>query len=633
MLQAIGKSVATLPLEPLAFEPLNIGQVKPNGWLSNQLEIEADGLAGHLYEFFANVKDSPWVGGKSDYSDLIESGPYWANGLIALAYQLENKDLTAQVETFMNYIIDHQLENGWLGPADSTILWPRVLVLHALTQYAEGNPDMTDKVVDVMHKFYAHANDMLNNQTGWESWGRVRWYEMGVPTMWLLEKYPNGQEDVLINVLKNLRDQGDDWRNFFREQQFPKDHTDSYITQLTHGVNNGMAIKAHTVGYRFSHDPADLEWTRQQIDLLYKYHGRPNGLFAADEHFAGLHPSRGTELCTVVDMAYSFMYNYLVMGERLQADYAERVIYNGLPAEMTEDMWAHQYLQQYNQMSAIDQNPYFWTHDGSDSTVFGLEPNYPCCTVNHPQGFPKFVAHMFMTADDAKTIVAGLLGPAKVSARLADNNAVTVTADTMYPFASNLTYVIEAQKDCQFAFRVPGFVKNDVTYSVNGGKITTGAPDGNSIVKIPVAVGTTTIEITIPMEIEVVELQDGSVSIQRGPLTYALPIDYNSKITKTYYEKSVDYAFTNSSRWEYAIDTKSLKFNGEPTSLPDIPFSTTLAPIKISASVCLVEWGLDKNSAAFPPKNPACVGDVQQVDLVPYGSTRMRIAQFPVMSA
>lgn len=165
------------------------------------------------------------------------------------------------------------------------------------------------------------------------------------------------QEETLASILKSLRDQGDDLRNFFRDNQFPKEATDSYTTQLTHGVNNGMgrfgllsslltpstetwfslsALKAHTIAYRFSHDDTDLDWARHQIKNINKYHGRANGLFAADEHFAGLHPSRGTELCTVVEMAYSYAYNYMVTGDGSMADFVEQIIYNGLPAETTE---------------------------------------------------------------------------------------------------------------------------------------------------------------------------------------------------------------------------------------------------------------------------------------------------------
>ena len=41
------------------------------------------------------------------------------------------------------------------------------------------------------------------------------------------------------------------------------------------------------------------------ISELNKYHGLPNGMFSCDEHLAGLDPSQGSELCTVVEYMFS----------------------------------------------------------------------------------------------------------------------------------------------------------------------------------------------------------------------------------------------------------------------------------------------------------------------------------------
>lgn len=119
-------------VEPFKFAPLNIGEIKPVGWLLNQAEIQANGLAGHLYEFYDYVKSSPWVGGESDYSDLHEAGPYWLNGLVPLAFQLKDERLLGQVNDYVFYIIEHQAEDGWIGPDDQYVLWPRFPALLAL---------------------------------------------------------------------------------------------------------------------------------------------------------------------------------------------------------------------------------------------------------------------------------------------------------------------------------------------------------------------------------------------------------------------------------------------------------------------------------------------------------------------
>ena len=53
----------------------------------------------------------------------------------------------------------------------------------------------------------------------------------------------------------------------------------------------------------------------------------------------------------------------------LLAERAEKIGYNALPATITPDMWAHQYLQQANEMNAIPSDVHVWYSDGPNSTL------------------------------------------------------------------------------------------------------------------------------------------------------------------------------------------------------------------------------------------------------------------------
>ncbi|MCS7059594.1 MAG: hypothetical protein NZM14_00365 [Thermoflexales bacterium] len=68
-----------------AFSPIPLGSIRPAGWLLNQLSIQADGLSGHLDEFWPDVAQSGWIGGEAEG---WERGPYWLDGLVPLAYLL-----------------------------------------------------------------------------------------------------------------------------------------------------------------------------------------------------------------------------------------------------------------------------------------------------------------------------------------------------------------------------------------------------------------------------------------------------------------------------------------------------------------------------------------------------------------
>ncbi len=47
-------------------EPLPLGAIRPTGWLRTQLQIQAEGLTGHLDEFWPDVKESGWIGGEAE---------------------------------------------------------------------------------------------------------------------------------------------------------------------------------------------------------------------------------------------------------------------------------------------------------------------------------------------------------------------------------------------------------------------------------------------------------------------------------------------------------------------------------------------------------------------------------------
>ena len=94
---------------------VNCSSIQPQGWLANQLQIQLDGLTGHLDEFWPSVKDSAWFGG--ELPDM-ERALYWLDGAIPLAWQLDDAELKGRIAGYMNGIMDRQRSDGALGPMD-----------------------------------------------------------------------------------------------------------------------------------------------------------------------------------------------------------------------------------------------------------------------------------------------------------------------------------------------------------------------------------------------------------------------------------------------------------------------------------------------------------------------------------
>lgn len=97
--------ILTVLVVPLVYNDLPLGSISPNGWLRGEMETEANGLAGHLHDFYEYIHESSWLGGTYEYSNLNEALPYWLNGLVPLAYGLDDARLKEQVHSSMDYLM------------------------------------------------------------------------------------------------------------------------------------------------------------------------------------------------------------------------------------------------------------------------------------------------------------------------------------------------------------------------------------------------------------------------------------------------------------------------------------------------------------------------------------------------
>lgn len=643
---ATGAVVAQTGLAPKAFNSLPLGAVLPTGWLYDQVMVQTNGLAGHEHDFYDYVAQSDWIGGDSYYSYLEEAGSYWFNAMVPNGVLVNDSTIQSQTQEFLDYVLDHQDSEGWLGPEVNTTkpkyLWGRYPFFFGAQQMVEYDPSQADRVIPALHKFVKLANTMLHNGTGLEDWARTRWEDFVITLQWLYDDYPDGNEDILLDTMEMLKYTGDPWEDVFEEQYFPTgpvENLENPFPELTwHGVNMAEGLKALPATYRFTHNQSDLDRISSGWDLLFEYHGRPSGIYAADEYLAGLAAVRGTELCLVVEVMFSGSYLFQVSGDPKYADRVERITYNALPATLTGDMWSRQYLQEQNQIAAQNMTPNPFPEDGPYSNVFGLEPNYPCCTVNHPQGWPKFVTNSFVTTPDGESLVHVYLGPFSTSQTLSNgSNPVSVSVDTLYPFSDTLTTTINAEKAFTYYVRVPSWVTNG-TISMNGGEATALSPS-NGLQAVKASAGTTQFVLDLPADITIESRPNNSVAVHRGPLHYAYDIPRNETVlTRNALEsRAVDLQFEATGTWQYAIDPTTLKFNNNPPqdgTLPSPVFDNGLPPFTITASACEIDWAIAGSTfASAPPENVSCTGNATEITLWPFGATKLRIGEFPTFDS
>lgn len=659
------------PLVPFVYDDIPLGQITPNGWLRVELETEASGLAGHLYDFYRFVKDAKWLGGSQEYSALNEAFPYWLNGLVPLAYTLDDQRLKDQVHSAMDYLFEHQVkEDGWIGfeEGNKRLIWARTLIFFAWTNFADANKTWETPIVDAMYSFNSLMHTMLqNNGTGLVEqqndgngpdiyfWFLSRVAEMIVSLQWLYDKHPRETEMVkLSDNMAMLHKYGGKWEDWFQEENYtfqdlymlPEEVSDNNFTFL-HGVNVGEGLKAPAVIRRFTHDERLVKTTRNGVQWSMQYHGAPSGTVIADEREDGLNAYYGAETCTAVEVMFSQSYNYRALGENFYADGAELAAYNALPGAMTGDWWAHVYMSQSNQPFSknLSETPFYNTN--TQGQTYGLEPNYPCCTVNHPQGLPKFVQSSFVKSGDSG-LVHALLTPATVTTTIAGCK-VTVDCQTKYPFDDILVYNIQADTPFDFFVRVPSWAKDSLLTSTTCNLPQSDDPS-TGLRKVHISPGNTTLTYTIMTDdVRIKPLANDTIAIYRGQLLYALEIgaDITSGPPKHYRNQTLlppgsppqalDYTMISTTAWNVAIDPSTIEYHPRTDRSAPLPmpiFAAGNPDMYMAAQACLIDWPVFNGSVPgtpIPKGERRCLGDAFEARLVPYGSAKLRMTELPTI--
>src|SRR4051812_12381124 len=109
------------PLQPTPFTTLPLGAILPSGWLQDQLSIQADGFTGKLPKHWDYLgPDSGWLGGNGE---SWERGPYYLDGLLPLAYLLQDETLIDKTKPWIEWTLSSQRADGQFGPPDNDDWW------------------------------------------------------------------------------------------------------------------------------------------------------------------------------------------------------------------------------------------------------------------------------------------------------------------------------------------------------------------------------------------------------------------------------------------------------------------------------------------------------------------------------
>ncbi len=633
------------PLAPLNFILLPVGSVEPGGWVRKYLELQRDGLTGHLGEISAwlDKKDNAWYSGTGEGSHGWEEVPYWLKGYGDLAYLLKDSAMVATTRDWLEKVFRSQRPDGYFGPrvvanpAKDSIpdLWPNMLMLWCMQSYFEYSGDA--RAILFMNRYFRWELSVPDGQLLRTYWENSRGGDNLYSVYWL---YDITGERWLLDLAAKVHRCTANWE---QDTTLPN----------WHNVNVAQCFREPATYYMQTKDSTDLRATYTDFRLMRQLYGQvQGGMFGADEDARKGYsdPRQAVETCGMVEQMSSDELLIGITGDPMWADNCEDVAFNTYPAAVMPDFRGLRYLTAPNMVVSDDKNH---SPGIENSGPFLLMNPFSsrCCQHNHSQGWPYYAEHLWMATPDNG--IAGLLySSCEVKAKVGDGAAATITETTHYPFDSTVRMRVGVNRPSRFPIylRIPGWCTT-ARVRINGVDVDVRlVPDGYAKIEKTWVDGDE-IDLDLPMQIHVRtwEQNKNSVSVNYGPLSFSLKIkeDYlkvDSKanaIGDSKWQAGADqtkwpaFEILPGSPWNFGLE-KGEKFEVVRRAWPadDFPWTQEAAPVEIRTKGRQIpQWTVDQHGlCGVLPQSPVLVNTPDQpLELIPMGAARLRISSFPVV--
>lgn len=624
-----------------AMERLPPGSIRPQGWLLKQMEMQRDGLTGHAEKLYEDIGKSDWLTGKKRGGQFAwERGPYYAKGLAALAFALDDAGLKARAAKWVDAFIASQRPDGDFGPKNRN-WWANMLALWTLRDWCEATGDK--RVVPFLERYFAFqrrefakGNDLRKD---WP-WAIARAGDELDVVLWLHRK--TGAAEWL-DFAKSVAAQSSDWTGYYSFGGASDWERTGY---RVHIVNYMQGMKTPPQEWLLHGREKDRDAFRAAMapdGWAMRRCGRPDRTLNGTEPLNDRSSTQGVELCATAERILSSQIALEILGDAAIADDLETVAYNTLPATLSPDGKGIRYFCLLNQPSCTNGELLFNNSRGKAPIVPGPYSGFGCCRSNFHFAWPKFSESMWMKREGG--LAATAYGDCTVKTPLA-----TIAETGGYPFADGVKLEITETSGGKWPLfvRIPGWCRN-ATVKVNGADAGKHAAGAFARLAREWKKGDV-VELEFPSTPVVSRWKDDSIAVTRGPLLYALKIEAKEKIRNAadwplvkedasgvLKDRELGFPMkelTPASPWNYALVAGSS--SGAPLfEVRGEGLGRRLAVKAVRTDYA--GWGQmradAKARAEDPPPSPvpaaAAAGAWETIELAPIALTQLRITLFP----
>lgn len=629
------------PLRQQSFIKLPVGSIHPTGWVGRYLELQRDGLTGHLGEISAwlDKENNAWLTSGGDHG--WEEVPYWLKGYSDLAYILGDKKMLKETKLWIEAILNSQRPDGSFGPVnmhgDKPELWAQMIALSTLQTYYEYSGD--ERVIKLMTNYFKWQLTIPDDKFLEDYWENSRGGDNLYTVLWL---YNRTGDKFLLDLAHKIHRNTADW---CQPTSLPN----------WHNVNIAECFREPATYYMLTGDKAMLHASYNVQHLIRRTFGQvPGGMFGSDENarLGYIDPRQGVETCGMVEQMASDEIMLRFTGDPYWAENCEDVAFNTYPAAVMPDFRSLRYITSPNMVQSDSEN-----HSpgiANSGPFLSMNPfSSRCCQHNHSQGWPYYSENLvYATPDNGMAFV--MYAACTADVKVADNKKVTVTETTNYPFDENITITIDKGKaEFPLYLRIPTWTKNAEVY-VNGEKQTVTPVSGKYYCISREWKKGDSVSLRVPMSLSMRRWQvnKNSVSVDYGPLTLSLKIkeryvkrdSKETAIHDSQWQKNADASqwptteIYADSPWNYALYLNPANALGDievvkkPWPADNFPFTLESVPLEFKAKGRQVpSWTLDatKLCGVLPDECAPKAVTLDDITLVPMGAARLRISAFP----